>query len=107
MDIFRNVSGIFIVLQNPDNFKTLVYLNSNFCQISSMESIAKIVKGCNYFRDISFSRFLLYEINIMKFSNTGLIFPPELFILCKKKVWGPRGLRAADFEIPLTITAFH
>ena len=72
-----------------------------------MECIAKIVKGCNYFRDISFSRFLLYEINIMKFSNTGLIFPPELFILCKKKVWGPRGLRAADFEIPLTITAFH
>ena len=72
-----------------------------------MESIAKIVKGCNYFRDISFSRFLLYEINIMKFSNTGLIFPPELFILCKKKVWGPTGLRAADFEIPLTITAFH
>ena len=50
-----------------------------------MECIAKIVKGCNYFRDISFSRFLLYEINIMKFSNTGLIFPPELFILCKKK----------------------
>ena len=107
MDIFRNVSGIFITLQNPDIFKTLVYLNSNFCQISSMEYIAKIVKGCNYFRDISFSRFLLYEINIMKFSNTGLIFPPELFILCKKKVWGPRGLRAADFEIPLTITAFH
>ena len=90
MDIFRNVSGIFIVLQNPDNFKTLVYLNSNFCQISSMECIAKIVKGC----DISFSRFLLYEINIMKFSNTGLIFPPELFILCKKKKMESE--RAAD-----------
>ena len=73
-----------------------------------MESIAKIVKGCNYFRDISFSRFLLYEINIMKFSNTGLIFPPELFILCKKKKkMESERAAAADFDIPLTITAFH
>ena len=71
-----------------------------------MEYFAKIVKGCNYFRDISFSRFLLYEINIMKCLNTGFIFTPEVFSLCKK-VWGPRGLRAVDFDIPLTITAFH
>ena len=42
----------------------------------------------------------------MKFLNTGLIFTPEVFSLCKK-VWGPRGLRAVDFDIPLTVTAFH
>ena len=71
-----------------------------------MECFAKIVKGCNYFRDISFSRFLLYEIIIMKFLNTGLIFTPEVLTLCKKG-WGPRGPRAMDFDIPLTITAFH
>ena len=71
-----------------------------------MESIAKIVKGCNYFRDISFSRFLLYEINIMNFLNTGLIFTPEVVILCKK-VWGTREIRNVDFHITFTITAFH
>ena len=42
----------------------------------------------------------------MKFLNTGLIFTPEVFSSCKK-VWGPRGLRAVDFDIPLTVTAFH
>ena len=71
-----------------------------------MECFAKIVKGCNYFRDISFSRFLLYEINIMSFLNTGLIFAPEVFTICKK-VWVPRELRFVDFDVPLTITAFH
>ena len=71
-----------------------------------MECFAKIVKGCNYFRDISFSRFLLYEINIINFLNTGLIFALEVFILCKE-VWSPRGLRAVDFDIPFTITDFH
>ena len=69
-----------------------------------MESFAKIVKGCIYFCNISFSRFLLYEIKIMIFS--GLVFTPELFILCKK-VWGPRGLWAVDFDIPFPITAFQ
>ena len=44
----------------------------------------------------------------MKFSNTGLIFPPELFILCKKKKkMESERAAAADFDIPLTITAFH
>ena len=50
----------------------------------------KIVKGCNYFRDINFARFLLYGINIMNFLNTVLIFTPEVFILCKN-VWGTEG----------------
>ena len=71
-----------------------------------MECFAKIVKGCNCFRNISFSLSLLYEINIMNFLKTGLIFTPEVFVLCKK-VWGPRGPRAIDFDIPFTITAFH
>ena len=70
-----------------------------------MECFAKIVKGCNYFCNISFSRLLLYEINIMKFLNTGLILTLEVFILCKK-VWRPRGLRAVGFDITLTITVF-
>ena len=42
----------------------------------------------------------------MKFLNTGLIFTPEVFTLCKN-VLGPRGLGALDFDIPLTKTAFH
>ena len=71
-----------------------------------MECFAKIVKGCNYFRNISFSRFLLHEINIMSFLNTGHIFTQEVFVLCKK-VWGPRGLRGVDSGMPFTITAFH
>ena len=71
-----------------------------------MECFAKIVKGCNYFRNISFSRFLLCEIYIMNFLNTGLFFTPEVFVL-RKKVWGPRGLWAVNFDTPFTITAFH
>ena len=70
MDIFKNVSGIFKTLCNP--------------------GISKIAKGCNYFRNISFSRFLLYEINIMSFFKTNLIFTPDVLVLCKK-VSGPRG----------------
>ena len=42
----------------------------------------------------------------MNYLKTGLIFTPEVFVLCKK-VWGPRGPRAIDFDIPFTITAFH
>ena len=71
-----------------------------------MECFAKIVKNHNYYRYISFSRFLLYEINITYFLNTGPIFTPEVFILCKN-VWGLTGLRAMDLDIPFTITAFH
>ena len=43
-----------------------------------------MVKGCNYFRNISFSRFLLYGINIMNFLKTGYIFTPEAFVYVKK-----------------------
>ena len=71
-----------------------------------MVCFAKVVKGCNYFCGISFSRFLLYEINIVKFLNTDLIFTSDVFFLCKN-VWWPRELRAVDFDIPFTITAFH
>ena len=71
-----------------------------------MECFAKIVKGCNYFLNISFSTFLLYEINIMNLLKTGLIFTLELFVLCKK-VLGPRGPQAVDFDMPFTITAFQ
>ena len=71
-----------------------------------MECFAKIVKGCNYFRNISFSRFLLYEINIMNFLKTSHVFTPEVFVLCKK-VWRPRGLQAVDFDMPFTIATFH
>ena len=49
-----------------------------------MECFTKIVKGCNYFRNISFSRFLLYGINIMNFLKTGYIFTPEAFVYVKK-----------------------
>ena len=79
---------------------------SKLCQTSTMECYAKIVKDCNCFRNINFSRFLRYEINIMNFLNIGLIFTPEVIILCKK-VWGSGGLRAVDFAIPFTTTAFH
>ena len=57
-----------------------------------MERFAKIVTGCNYFGNIGFLRFLLYEINIMNFLKTGLIFTPGVFVLYKK-VWEPRGGR--------------
>ena len=42
----------------------------------------------------------------MNFLNIGLIFTPEVIILCKK-VWESGGLRAVDFDIPFTTTAFH
>ena len=71
-------------LQNFGIFRTRAYSEpgaySKLRQTSTMECFAKIVKGCNYFRNISFSRFLLHEINIMNSLNTGLIFTPEVFI---------------------------
>ena len=48
-----------------------------------MERLVKIVNQYNYFRNISFSRYLLHEIDIT-FFNAGLIFIPEVFILRKK-----------------------
>ena len=62
---------------------------------------------CNVdFEIILLIEFQLHEINIMNSLNTGLIFTPEVFILCKK-VSGLRRLQAMDFDIPFTITAFH
>ena len=71
-----------------------------------MEGFAKIGKGCNYFRNISFSGFLLYEMNIISLLKTGHIFTPEVFVFCKT-VWGPRGLQTMDFDMLFTVTAFH
>ena len=64
-----------------------------------MKSSEEMVNHYNYFRNTSFSRSSFYEINIMNFSNTGRIFNPEVFILCKK-VWGPKGPAAVNFNIP-------
>ena len=63
-----------------------------------MERFAIIFNGYNYFRNISFSHSLLYEINIINFIKIGLIFTPKVFILCKK-VWGLRELGALNFDI--------
>ena len=40
----------------------------------------------NYFRNISFSRSLFYDINIMNFLNSGLICTPVPFILRKREI---------------------
>ena len=42
---------------------------------------------------------ILYEINIINFFNTCIIFTPIVFILCKK-IWRPKGPRAMNFDIP-------
>ena len=60
-------------IQNPGEFRTLA------CQTSTMQHFAKIVNDNYYFRNISFSRSLLYEKN-MNFYNADLIFTSELFI---------------------------
>ena len=68
---------------------------SEHCQ--RYQLMTKIIYA-NYscYLNISFSRSLLYEMNIMDFFNTGLIFTPEVFILYKK-VWGARGTGAHEF----------
>ena len=68
-------------IQNPGIFrirgifKTLVY--SEPCQTFTMERFAEIVNEYNYFRNISFSRSLLYEMNIMNYFRTYIIFTPK------------------------------
>ena len=54
--------GIFRAMANSEPGAYL-----KLCQTSTMECFVGIVKGSNYFCKISFSRFLLYEINIMNF----------------------------------------
>ena len=51
---------------------SLVYSES--CQTSTMERFAKIVNSYNYFCNVSFTRSVTYEINIMDFFNTCLTF---------------------------------
>ena len=47
------------------------------CQASTMVRLAKIFKG--YFRNISFSYPLFYEINIINFFSLCLIFIPKVY----------------------------
>ena len=98
-------------IQNSDIFKTLAYSEaetysepeaySEPCETSKLKRFAKIVNSYNYFHNVSFSRCPLYEIN-MNFFHTGLIFTPEVYILCKK-VWAPRGAGEENFDIPFII----
>ena len=67
-------SGIF---RFWGTFRTLVHLDP--CQTPTMKRFAKIFIGNNYFRNISFSCSLLYQINIMNFFNTCLIFTPKVY----------------------------
>ena len=72
-------------IQNPGMFRTRGIFNPII-----------IFSNYNYFLNINFPCSLLHEIYIMIFFNTGLIFTPEVFILCKN-VWGSRGL--VNFDI--------
>ena len=60
------------------------------CQTFTMEHFAKILTAIiifanyNHFRKISFSRSLLYEVNIMDIFDTGLIFTSEYLFHEKK-----------------------
>ena len=80
-------------IHNPGIFRTLVYSKSEAhsepCQTPTISVFRKqlmatiIFTNYNYFCSISQPRSLLDEININLF-NTGLIFTPEVVILCKK-----------------------
>ena len=59
-----------------------------------MQHFAKIVNGYNYFRNIRFSRSLLYEKNV-NFYNADVRFTPELYKI--KKLWDPRGPGLVNF----------
>ena len=67
---------------------------SELCQTATMQHFARIVNGYNYFRNISFSRSLLYEKNV-NFYNAGLLFTPESYKI--KKLWDPRGPGVVNF----------
>ena len=72
-----------LAYSEPEKYLELA-TNSEPRQTSTVERFAKIVKRYNCFRNISFSHYLVYQINNMYFFNTDPIFTPELFILCKK-----------------------
>ena len=84
-------------IQNPELFRVLGYSEpeaySKSSQTSTVELFGKqlttiiIFASYNYFHNFSFSCPLVHEINMI--FNAGLIFTPEVFILCKK-VWVPR-----------------
>ena len=46
---------------------------------------------------------LLFKINAIDFSDTGLIFTSEVFTLCKD-IWGPRGPGTANFDMLITFS---
>ena len=70
-------------------FRASVYSESEAysepIKLSTMEHLAKIVYYYDYFRNINFSRSLPYKTN-MVFLSAGLIFSPEVFILCNRVV---------------------
>ena len=81
------------ILRTIEKFRTMVYSEpeaySELCQTCKIERFAKIINFNNCLRNLSFSRSLLYETNTMNYFNTGLIFTPEVLILCKNG-WGSR-----------------
>ena len=80
---------------NPGIFRTTWGISrtrsifGTFSNIYDKAFFAKILNGYNYLCNISSSRSPLYEINIMNFFHTGLIFTPQVFFL-RRKVWRPR-----------------
>ena len=107
----QTFSDIFTTLHNLGILRTLVYSEpetySEPCQIATVQGFSKIVNGYNnrnkyldkFFRNISFSRSLICEINVVTFLIIGFIFTPEAFIVCKK-AWRPRIPGLVNFDIP-------
>ena len=56
-----------------------------------------------YFRSISLPRSLLYELNIVIFFNTGLLFTPEVVTMLYKTMARKRGLGPWIFHIHIDL----
>ena len=90
--IFKTLVYLEQGSNDPDMLTTLAYSESEApsepCQTSTIDLLTSIIIYANYtyFRNTSFSGSLLYEINIMIFLITGLIFTPEVFIIFKSTV---------------------
>ena len=87
-------------IQNPGIIKSLPYLEPEAylepCQTSTLTTII-IFANYNYFCKISFSGYLLYEINIMNFFNNGrILLQKYLFYL---KMYGGRGDQGSSILI--------